>query len=138
MKPLTVYIMDGDKNHLPLATIMNSFDDYVEEFTLMPNRDLASAVDNCQTDWYMYLFDNETLSEGLRKALPILMESNFDGWVMLERQTNDEGQIVYGRSPRLFKRDIKLKGMVPLNVDELLVEKVLDGFLEQSQCKGSQ
>ena len=135
MKPLTLYIMVADKNHLPLGTIQDSVGDVVETYVLLNHRNLAEFVKDCETDWYMYLFDNEYLSKELTDALPVLMKSNFDVWVMFEKQNIGDDKYRYGRSPRLFKKGIELKGMVPLKLNELIVEKVLDGFVEQGNAK---
>lgn len=132
MKPLTVYIMDADKNELPLATIMDSVGDVVESFVLMSHRNLADNVKSCETDWYMYLFSNEFLSEELTKALPVLMESEFDAWIMFERRKDNKGEYKYGLSPRLFKKEIELVDMLPLLPTKDSIERVLDGFVEQS------
>jgi len=132
MKPLTVYIMDADKNELPLATIMDSVGDVVESFVLMSHRNLADNVKSCETDWYMYLFSNEFLSEELTKALPVLMESEFDVWIMFERRKDNKGEYKYGLSPRLFKKEIELVDMLPLLPTKDSIERVLDGFVEQS------
>ena len=132
MKPLTVYIMDADKNELPLATIMDSVGDVVESFVLMSHRNLADNVKSCETDWYMYLFSNEFLSEELTKALPVLMESEFDVWIMFERRKDNKGEYKYGLSPRLFKKEIELIDMLPLLPTKDSIERVLDGFVEQS------
>ena len=135
MKPLTLYIMVADKNHLPLHIITDSVGDMVETYVLFDHRNLAEFAKDCKTDWYMYLFDNEYLSKELTDALPVLMESDFDVWVMFEKQNIGDGKYRYGRSPRLFKKGVELKGMVPLKLNELLVEKVLDGFVEQGNAK---
>ena len=132
MKPLTVYIMDADKNELPLATIMDSVGDVVESFVLMTHRNLADNVKSCETDWYMYLFSNEFLSEELTKALPVLMESEFDAWIMFERRKDNKGEYKYGLSPRLFKKEIELVDMLPLLPTKDSIERVLDGFVEQN------
>ena len=132
MKPLTVYIMSCDvpEADLPLGTIQDSVGDVVEKYVLLNHRNLAEFVKGCKTDWYMYLFSNEHLSEDLTKVLPILLESQFDVWVMFERQKH-EGEYKYGFSPRLFKSNIALKGMIPLTDEGILIERALDGFIEQ-------
>ena len=124
--------MDADKNELPLATIMDSVGDVVESFVLMTHRNLADNVKSCETDWYMYLFSNEFLSEELTKALPVLMESEFDVWIMFERRKDNKGEYKYGLSPRLFKKEIELVDMLPLLPTKDSIERVLDGFVEQN------
>jgi len=132
MKPLTVYIMPADKNEIPLAKIMESFGDVVEEFVLMPNRDLSESVKRCQTEWYMYVFSNEYLSEELMEALPLLMDQNdYEVFVIYERETINKVERKYGQSPRLFKSHIELNGMMPVLSDENVLQRAIDGFLER-------
>ena len=134
MKPLTVYIMDGDKNHLPLHTITNSIDSdfkIVEEVCLLPHRNLDKAVKDCRTKWFMYVFDNEYLSVDLSSILPQLILLSNDVYVFYERELMVGGDYKYGQSPRLFKKGIELNGMSPLNINKLVVQRVLDGFVER-------
>ena len=133
MRPLTLYIMTCDvpEADLPLETIMDSVGDVVETYALLNHRNLAEFAKDCQTDWYMYLFSNEKLDDNLKNVLPLLLESDFDVWVMFE-QKKLKNEIKYGLSPRLFKKGIKLQGMVPILDDQMSLEKALDGFVEQN------
>ena len=127
--------MKSDSGVDVLPRLLKSVGDLVEHVVHMPDRDLSSVVKDCKTDWYMYMFSDEVLSPGLTAALPVFLENAyFDVLVMFERQLIGKGYF-YGQSPRLFKGNVKLNDMIPLEIGKLTVEKALDGFVEQKQCE---
>ena len=130
IKPLTLFVLKAD-NGKELDNTIDSFGDVIEEIVLLDNRNLEKAVKKCKTEWYGYVFSDECLEKDLTEALPLYFNQKvFDVIVLLQRQVKGDN-IKFYQSPRLFKRKIKLKGMVPLKNNYNFV-RALDGFLEMS------
>jgi len=131
MRPLTLYIMESDNQVYNVPRLVSSFGDVVETIIRVPDRNLAEAVKGCETEWYGYMYSNEFLSEEYVEALPIMLGNNgfdIEAWVLFEKR-GEEGKETYGMSPRLFKRNIELQGMLPLVSSKERLQRSLDGFV---------
>lgn len=128
MKPLTLYIMKSD-NMVVCPESVVSFGGVVEEVIFLDNRNLEEAVKSCKTRWFGYIFSNEYLQVDLGVELLLYLEQDkFDVIIFMQRLLVDD-KFKFLQSPRLFKREIKLKGMYPLTKNFTHI-RALDGFVE--------
>ena len=128
MNPLTLYIMRSDNGvHCPQS--IPSFGGVVENSIHLEDRALSKAVRKCETKWFGYIFSNEFLEIDLAESLPLYFDQEFYDVIILMQRAGKGENVKFYQSPRLFKRNILLKGMVPLHKNFNHV-RALDGFLE--------
>lgn len=127
MKPLTLYIMKSDDGVVHPDSIM-SFGDVIEETVYVKDRKLDKTVKGCSTDWFCYIFSNEYIEKELRDALPLYFYQDVYDIIVFMQKAIRGNNIKFYQSPRLFRRNIKLKGMLPCQKN-LPHIRALDGFL---------
>jgi len=102
--------------------------------------ELFSALINdtaIDTDWYGILYADEYLSAPLAESLEICFSvRSMDVVICFKRirqMVLEKPQVISVEyTPRFFRKSVKLtSGMLPANWEHMIVEKLLDGFLEE-------
>jgi hypothetical protein len=141
-RTLTVFILHcGDeRRHNPEKTARSVVNPLTTTITIVPPgfRDLNTL--HAYSDWKMFLFSDEWLSEQLVKVLPIYLEQEdfnvLSTYRMVELENDRRYKVDDLRvsiSPRLFKSDIQLKDFsFQWSSDQDIVithSIILDGFV---------
>lgn len=101
---------------LPVATIIADFDPTFSEFGV-------------STDYVLYIYDDERLTESLSDALPTFFYCDQFDYLSLYRRSS-EG---IDKCPRIFRNNVVLhdKRLYPVNIASYVGETVLNGWLEE-------
>lgn len=97
----------------------------------MPSHDLNAANDLCQTEWWIYLFEDEYMNSKLLEALPICMASpGHDIFVFMQKVKHDNGDMKVYQSARMFRKDTQeFDNLLPVDFDAERIERILDGWI---------
>lgn len=120
---LTMFILPADNE--------NCFHKCIDSLMSIPAKAIPLTNRNLEevefdTDWYGYLYADEYLSDELIVAIPIFLESSFDVITLLRRHENNR----YTQAPRLFRKGIRLKCRVPIEIPKERYTRALDGWIE--------
>lgn len=97
----------------------------------MEEADLKKANDQCMTDWFLYLFEDEYMNAKLKEALPVCMaSSSHDLFVFLQKVQHDNGDMKVFQSARMFRKGTqKFDSLLPVDFDANRIERILDGWI---------
>jgi hypothetical protein len=102
----------------------------------MKDRELHK-IDERESVWWCFMFDNEEIDENLKESLPSYLSNEvFDCYQLFKRifepKGKDKVQSKFFLSPRVFRAGIKMQeghSFMPLNVEQLKSTRVLDGWI---------
>lgn len=123
MKGLTLFVLpvEDDKEHKEEDFLFS----FVDKVVFLDKRDLSEvAVD---TEWYGYLFSNETFSRSLIDYLPVYLEDKEHEFYVLFTKIESTGKMFH--SPRIFRKGVKLEKLLPKELG-LKYTRVLDGWVK--------
>jgi hypothetical protein len=125
MKTITVFILPV-ANGEPIRLI-DSLKDLTSKIILVPDnkRNYNKGIN---TDWKLFLYADEFLSEELRESIPLILNLDYDFFSFYKKNKKDEMNIEI--SPRLFKKYVVLREncIYPIS-GEYRWEVLLNGFI---------
>lgn len=121
---LTVYLVERNGNGEKSKESLQGLADVVVEERRKGTP--CTGFNNCDTDWYMILFDDEWLDDRLVKALPIFMESDYDYFNLHRMMVESQRFFI---NPRLFRKDVILNRSGEPTDTECVGTNILDGFI---------
>jgi hypothetical protein len=125
---LTLFVVQSCADPKDPGPTVRSFEGLASEIYFVP--DIKSINEQMvQTDWYAVIYDDEHIDEPLMEGLKVFIKESQSDMLILMKKKKD----AFFRGPRLFRRDVMLRG------DTLLPEKegvefdtVLNGFIHDN------
>ena len=86
-----------------------------------------------KTEWKMFMYANEYLSNQLAEALPIILRTAEYHYFSFYKLVEDKGILKFSISPRLFDSRIKIRdnAVYPVDIESFKGITILDGFVFQ-------
>lgn len=129
---ITLFILKSGEKQASFLKLINSFEPKTTKASHYVNTCQQINEMKCDTDWFGVFYDNEILSKGLRKAIPLFIDfyKGCDSFILFKLIKDDGVNIRAFRSPRLFKKGIVIPEDSLLPEDRSIkYEAILDGFL---------
>ena len=112
------------------SRLLESFDS-ISSYYKRLQKDRYFNVD-VNTEWKMFMYSNEYLSNQLVEAFPIILDNEeFDYFSFYKLALGENNKIKYSISPRLFRSGIELRdnSVYPIDMESLKGTTILDGFI---------
>jgi len=97
--------------------------------TIIADFDPTFSAFGVSTDYVLYIYDNERLTESLSDALPTFFYCDQYDYLSLYRRSSEGAD----KCPRVFRKEVVLedKRLYPVNIRQYVGETVLNGWLEE-------
>ena len=131
---LTIFILpsDGEGN---VNKLIDSLGDIPNHIKILSHRELEKEAQKVSTDWFGYFFLDECLQNELRDAIPVFLKcTDKECLTLFRRHMHEDSKPSYSQAPRIFMRHVKMKGTQPSKEMEYSYERVLDGFIEDTDA----
>jgi len=115
---------DGSLDFEKMGKIADTFTNQPYEVHFLNTIEQLDKME-IKTDWYMFMFDNEMLSEQLKQAIPFFLLYPYDFYIIYKR-VKMGGRAKFFFEPRIFHFDVRRN-----NLEGKKHETILDGWLEE-------
>jgi|GEM_PF-4638772 len=143
MEGLTLFVLKNDTPAFAnVKRLLDSFSKVkgVANVVVVNMEDRRLDLIEVETDWWMYMFDNEYLDPAMIRVLSTYLESEvYDFFQAYQRiivpemvDGVEKARVKTYLSPRIFRAKVRVQSehiYIPIDVDNLTVTSILDGWI---------
>ncbi len=136
MSTLTLFILPSTGNYNVDRKVLDNltfFGDW-PDVRILDHPDFNKAAEACETDWFFFLYDNESIDDSIKKGLVMFMDQQEHNAISFYKEViNKEGIKIYQEGIRLYQKDVRMRSdvLLPEDGQDINILRSLDGFIRE-------